>query len=316
MPKPRLHFSLIDIQLFASIAEVGSLTHAANQHHISVGAASERIKSLEQQVGLPLFFREARGVRLTPPGAAFLHHARELLRQVELLRGDLQDFGSGLIGLVRVAANTTAVVEFLPEILAAFLASHPHVNVELRETPNSEIARMVAEGRADLGITAGAINTQGLEAIFFSQDRLVLVTSLKHRLAQRSSVKFEELLDEEFVGMHTGSTLHTFLVNEGQRLGQPPRFRIQLVSFDAVCRMVAAGVGISVLPESVVHPPRSGPALATIPLENAWSVRDRFILVRDSDALPLYAAELVHAIKQHHASRTVAAERTQDSEAC
>ena len=142
-----MHFDLVDLRLFVWAADEGSLTRAAARQHLSLAAASTRIKSLETQSGQALLYREARGVRLTPPGEAFLHHARGVLRQVDQLRSDLQEYSGGLRGHVRVFANTTAVTDFLPEILPDFLSRNPGVNVDLQEKPNAEIARGVLDGR-------------------------------------------------------------------------------------------------------------------------------------------------------------------------
>jgi DNA-binding transcriptional LysR family regulator len=288
-----MHFDLTDLRLFVLTGEEGNLTRAAARQHLSLAAASARIKSLEQQAGLPLLYREARGVRLTPPGEAFLHHARELLRQAEQLRRDLHDYGGGLRGHVRVFANTTAVTDFLPEVLSAFLAANPRVNVDLQEKPNAEIARGVLDGRADLGIVAGAVDTLGLQAIHFSTDRLVLVTSRRHRFAKRKRIAFADTLDEDLIGMHHGSTLQSFLQQQAEKTGKPMKLRIQLASFDAMCRMVGSGVGVAIVPESAARRNLGPMKLAQIELADAWRVGERFILVRDRAALPAYGQALV-----------------------
>src|SRR3989338_293061 len=138
-----MQFDLTDLRLFVATADEGNMTRAAERQHLSLAAASARIKSLEAQSGLSLLYREARGVRLTPPGEAFLFHARGVLRQAEQLRTDLQEYGGGLRGHLRVFANTTAVTDFLPEILPGFLADNPKINIDLQEKPNPEIARGV-----------------------------------------------------------------------------------------------------------------------------------------------------------------------------
>jgi DNA-binding transcriptional LysR family regulator len=171
-----MQFDLTDLRLFVRTAEEGALTHAAARQHLSLAAASARVKALEQQAGLALLYREARGVRLTPAGEAFLHHARGVLRQTEQLRAELQEYGGGLRGHLRVFANTTAVMDFLPELLPAYLTAHPRINIDLQEKPNAEIARGVRDGRADIGIVAGETDTAGLRAIHFSTDRLVPAT--------------------------------------------------------------------------------------------------------------------------------------------
>lgn len=295
-----MQFDLTDLRLYVQTAEALNLTRAAATQHLSLAAASARIKALEAHAGLPLFYREARGVRLTPAGEAFLHHARGVLRQTEQLRLDLQEYSGGLRGHLRVLANTTAVTDFMPEILPPFLAANPRINVDLQEKPNAEIARGVLDGRADLGIVAGQIDTLGLQAIHFSTDRLVLVTSRGHRFARRKSIAFAETLDEDAVGMQRGSTIQTFLAQVTERLGKPLRLRIQLASFDAMCRMIGAGVGIGVVPVSAARRNQQAMKLALIELTDAWAVRERYVLVRDQAALPPYAQALVDTLVAHY----------------
>ena len=295
-----MHFDLTDLRLFVVTAEEGNLTRAAARQHLSLAAASARIKALEAQAGLPLLYREARGMRLSPPGEAFLHHARGVLRQTEQLRLDLQEYGGGLRGHVRVFANTTAVTDFLPEILPGFLLDNPRVNIDLQEKPNPEIARGVLDGRADIGIVSAQVDTLGLRAIHFSTDRLVLVTPRQHRFAGRQRISFSETLDEDAVAMQQGSTLQTFLMQVTEKLGKPLKLRIQLSSFDAMCRMIGAGVGIGIVPESAARRNQDSMNLALIELLEPWSVRERYILVREHEALPAYAQSLIDAICAHY----------------
>lgn len=295
-----MRFDLTDLRLFVLTADEGNMTRAALRQHLSLAAASARIKSLEAQAGLRLFYREARGMRLTPPGEAFLHHARGVLRQADQLRADLQEYGGGLRGHLRVFANTTAVTDFLPEILPGFLAANPKVNIDLQEKPNPEIARGVLDGRADLGIVAGQVDTLGLEAIHFSTDRLVLAVAKTHRFARRKKIAFAETLDEDTVGMHYGSTLQTFLAQVVDGLGRPIKLRIQLSSFDAMCRMIGAGVGVGIVPESAARRNQSSADIALIELVDLWSVRERYILVRSREALPRYADALIQTLCSHY----------------
>ena len=295
-----MHFDLTDLRLFVLTAEEGNLTRAAARQHLSLAAASARIKALEAQAGLPLLYREARGMRLSPPGEAFLHHARGVLRQAEQLRTDLQEYGGGLRGHVRVFANTTAVTDFLPEILPGFLAGNPRVNIDLQEKPNAEIARGVLDGRADIGIVAGQVDTLGLQALHFSTDRLVLVTARAHPFSNHTSIAFAETLEEDAVGMQQGSTLQTFLAQVTDKLGKPLKLRIQLSSFDAMCRMIGAGVGVGIVPESAARRNQDSMNLALVELLEPWSVRERYILVRERETLPAYAKSLIEAIFAHY----------------
>ena len=250
---------------------------------------------------MPLLIREARGVRLSAPGEAFLHHARAMLLQSRQLQADLQEYGAGLRGHVRVFANTTAVADFMPDILAAYLAGHPHISVDLQERPNAGIATDIRDGRADLGIVAGEVDTHDLRVLHFSTDRLVLAVPDAPRWAGLECVAFADVLHEHFVGMHRGSTLQNFLDRVGQQLGATLKLRIQLSSFDTVCRMVTAGVGIAVVPESVALRYRGAQGLRRIALADAWAVRQRYMLTRQGQQTSAHLQELMAAIEAYHA---------------
>src|SRR6476660_1205291 len=131
-----MDFDQLDLRLFHAIAQFSSITRAAEAQHLSLPAASARVKAPEEHAGVPLLLRQARGVRITPAGEAFLHHTRALLRQTEQLRADLGEYAKGLRGHVRIHANTTAVTDILPAVLPAFLTANPKVNVELQERQN------------------------------------------------------------------------------------------------------------------------------------------------------------------------------------
>ena len=147
---------------------------------------------------------------------------------------------------------------------------------------------------------AGKVDTLGLQAIHFSTDRLVLGTAKNHRFARRKKLAFAEILDEDAVGMQQGSTLQTFLAQVVDSLGKPLKLRIQLSSFEAMCRMIGAGVGVGIVPESAARRNQGSMNLALVELTDAWSVRERYILVRDNESLPAYAQALVEAIRSHH----------------
>jgi DNA-binding transcriptional LysR family regulator len=297
-----MDFDQRDLRLFHAIAQLSNITHAAEAQHLSLPAASARVKALEERAGVPLLVREARGVRLTPAGEAFLHHARAILRQTEQLRGDLQEYARGLRGHVRIHANTTAVTDILPAVLPAFLKANPKVNVELQEKQNPEIAMGVLDGQADVGIVSTRMDTPGLRAIHFSTDDLVLVVPRGHRLARRKSIAFADTLDEAHVGMHAGSTIRDHLSKAAALLGKPLRLRVELSSFDAVCRMVAAGVGIGVVPEISARRNLVELPLVQVNLTDDWRVRERYVLVREGETLPAYAQALIDALVAYFSS--------------
>ncbi|MGE5337700.1 MAG: LysR substrate-binding domain-containing protein, partial [Gemmatimonadota bacterium] len=245
-----LHFDLVDLRLMVRVAECNSLTRGAEAAHLSVPAASTRIKNLEEGIGTKLLYRTSQGVTLTPPGQAFVFHARQVLAQLEHLRADLQEYAKGIKGHLRVFANTTALGEFLPPVLHKYLLTHPDVNIDLRERLSHDIVRAVSEGQTDIGIAAGSVRTENLEVIPYRRDRLVLVVPRGHPLAGAKQVEFADTLDLDHVGLHEASAIHAFLQQICDALHRRIKLRIHVGNFEAACRMIEAAVGVGVLPES------------------------------------------------------------------
>jgi DNA-binding transcriptional LysR family regulator len=289
-------FDLTDLRLFIHIAEQKSLTRAAERMHISLAAASNRVKELETRFGTRLLYRENKGVQLSPAGETLLVHAQAFLQQVERLKSDMQQYNNGIKGHIRIFANTTAVTEFMPEVLGHFLSRHPQVNVALEERLNQDIVRGIQEGTADIGIAAGPVSGAGLEIINFSTDRLVLAAALDHPLAQLSETSFAETLDYQHIGLHEGSTLQHFLSRIAAETGQRLQLRIQVRGFEAMCRMVENNVGVAVLPHSSAVRLSRTMRLALVELKEPWAVRERSVIVQKLEALPQYARELVDRI--------------------
>lgn len=296
-PVPKLpHFDLVDLRLFLNIAESNSLTGGAARSCLSLSAASGRVKALERTLGSQLLLRGKSGVTLTPSGQALLYHARLIARQLDRLTGDLHEFAQGIRGHIRLFANTTATTEFLPAALGAFLAAHRSITVDSQEKLSHEIVRAVFEGVADIGIVAGTVRTEGLQALPYHRDRLVLAVPRTHRLATAKSVDFLETLDEEHVGLNASSAIHDFLNGVVAAAGRRLRLRIEVGSFDAMCRMIGARVGIGVMPESAARRHMRSAGIRTVALSNDWAVRDLKIVVRDREALPAFARKLVDAL--------------------
>lgn len=291
-PRVNPHFDLFDLKLFTYVAEARSLTRGAEKACISLAAASTRIKQMEEAVGGRLLHRSAQGVTVTAAGDALLYHAKRVMQQMEHLRCDMQDFGKGIRGHVRVFANTTSITEYLPEKLAGFLARHPAVQIDLREYMSEEIVRAVSDGEADIGILAGDVHTGDFDARPFGRNQLVLVVPAGHALAGSASVAFVDTLGEQHVGLHHGSAIHRFLQRRAELAGHGFNPRVQLGSFEAMCLMVEAGVGLGVLPASSARRHALALRIATVPLSDGWAERELKMIARSRDQLPASAREL------------------------
>ncbi|MBA1272697.1 LysR family transcriptional regulator [Stutzerimonas azotifigens] len=283
----------VTLRLFVAIADERNLTRAAEREHLALAAVSKRISDLEGQLGIALLYRQPKGVELTPAGHALLHHARHILDNLQQMSADLSEFSEGVKGHVRIHANTSAVIEFLPEDLSAFSRAHPEVKIDLEERVSSETLHAVREGLTDIGVFAGHMPAEGLQVYPYRHDQLVLVTPRTHPLAERERISLGEAAGYDFIGLQQDASLHTLLQQTAAQLGTPLRLRIQVRSFEAICRMIHTGMGIGVLPEQVVCNYLPALDVSTIPLSDGWARRELKIGVRNLDGLSVTARQML-----------------------
>lgn len=295
-----MRFDLRDLELFVAVAEVGSIARAAERSHTVASAVSKRISDLEESFGTSLLVRGARGVELTAAGHALLVRARTILHQSTQLDEEMRRHASGMRGYVRVFANISSIVEVLPGALATFNANYPDIHVHLEEHVSSATAVAVADNSADLGIVSELPAIDGLTTVPFRNDDLVLVLKPDHPLASRSSVAFADIANEPFVGLQASSSLHNLLTRAGAEAGSAPNLRIQVTSFDAACAMVAAGLGISILPRGATAPSVRSLSLVVVPLSDAWAHRQLFLCARSGVELHSAAKLLFEHLRGQH----------------
>jgi DNA-binding transcriptional LysR family regulator len=281
---------LTSLQLFVAASECGSIGRAAEQEFIAASAASKRIGDLELTVGTPLFYRRARGVELTPAGQTLLHHARAVRFNLERMQADLSEFAQGVRGHVRVHANISAIVQFLPEDLAAFAGHHPQVKIDLNEHLSADVLRAVREGDCDLGICHPATpDTTDLSLRPYRQDRLVLVLPTDHALARNEALAFADTLDFDHIGLHSNSSIYLAMSRAAHQAGRSVRLRMQVTGLDAMCRMIQSGLGIGLMPDQAFALLRTMGGLSSVPLTDACPARELQLVARDFATLPVTA---------------------------
>ena len=289
------------LKLFVRVAEEGTIAAAADREHIAAAAVSKRLTEIESLLGVQLLVRTNKGVEPTAAGLALLALARRALHELDQIPVQMQGYASGVRGLVRVCASMSAITQFLPSDIQSFLALHPDVQVQLEERSSSAVTRAVAENAADVGIFTSAPHDPQLETFPYQHDRLALCTPKAHPLATREGVCFADIVDEEIVGMQTGSATAVLLARAASLLDRPLRMRIQVTSFDALCMMVHCGLGVAVLPESVALRNAVTLEVAVVPLTESWARREFRIAVRRGGLLPV-AAKLLASHLQERAS--------------
>ena len=283
-----MRFDLTDLRLFLHVVESGSITHGAEAANMALPSASARLRGMEETIGLPLLERGRRGVEPTPAGLTLAHHARLVLRQIEAMHGELGEFSTALRSQVTLLANTAAMTELLPARLAAYLAAHPGLDIDLKERRSSEIVKAMAAGAADLGIILDTADFGALQTRPFAVEELVLVTPKGDPLAGRRRIAFAEVSERDFVGLSPGNPMQDYVCAHAQLLS----FRVRLNSFDGLARLVEAGVGLAVMPDRAAQSCRRSMKIALVRLADAWASRRMVLCCRDFDALPSHARGL------------------------
>ena len=290
-------YDLLTLALFRSIAASGSIAHAAALHGLVPSAVSKRMADLEAHVGAALLHRHRRGVDLTPAGEDLLRHAEGLRDAVERMEAEMGAHATGRRGAIRVAANSSAISQFLPEDLAEFVGAHPELNVHLAEMTSVEVIDAVRSGRADLGIFSGLTEAAGLTLLPYRRDTLVVVMSADHKMAGQATLRLADVVGEPFVALQAGSSIQSWLDRRAEEIGGRIRRQVAVQSFDGVRRMVQARLGIAVLPLGAVEPYLDATRLAMVPLDEPWAVRDLLLAVRDVGAIGPQTAALIATLR-------------------
>jgi DNA-binding transcriptional LysR family regulator len=289
------HFDLQSLRIFLMVAQTGSLTKAADKSHMTLSGLSKRVADLERTVDCALFLRMPRGLELTPAGQELVQHARKVLDTVNRMAGQMSDFAIGVRGHVRVWANTSAIIQFLPLDLATFLREQPLIQISLEEKLSQDVVAALISGETDLGIFADNVPSPGVEKFLYRRDRLVVLVPPDHPLAALTEVNFAETLSYDFVGLNQGSSLLQRLTDASAALGQTLQLRIQVSSFDGICRMIEAGLGIGVLPDGAVRAEILGAGLRAVDLTDPWASRTLYLGVKsEATLLPETSKLLAH----------------------
>jgi DNA-binding transcriptional LysR family regulator len=295
-----MRFDLTDLRLFTTVVRNGSITRGAEAMHLALAAASQRIAGMEATIGIPLLDRSQRGVRPTAAGDVLLRHAHEILFRADQMTGELSVLSKGLRGRIRLPSNTGAILGFLPNALAGFLAAHPGLDIEIEEHPSVEIVRMVTEGRAEFGIVADVVDAGVLHLHRLADDALVLAAPAGHRLADRRQIDFTEIMRESFVGL-LEAALEQHMAEHAKRRGVTLNHRVRLRGIRAIGEMIQAGIGIAILPNSA-RAELAGLKLCVIPLSNPWARRSLALCLRGSDELTPTARLLLDHIRHFAAA--------------
>lgn len=284
---------LTSLRLFVAVCQEQNIARAAEREFIASSAVSRRIAEIEALIGLPVIQRQSRGITVTPVGETVLRYALAIIGNIEQMSAELSRFSSGAKGRVRVVANLSSIVQFLPEDVAAFGRAFPEVSIELEEENSADVLHIVDEHGADFGICNPVAGSEAFEQMPYREDRLAVLVPGGHRLAGVTRVGFEELLDDSFVGLRSESALTKLLAQQAANAGRQIDVKIRVSSLDALCRMVHAGLGIAIVPEQVGLLYVNALDVRLLSLSDAWAVRHLIMIFKSRDQLSASATALV-----------------------
>jgi DNA-binding transcriptional LysR family regulator len=285
---------LTSLRLFVAVCQERNIARAAEREFIAPSAVSRRIAEIEAIIGLPVIHRESRGISVTPVGETVLRHAQAVIGSIEAMGAELSQFSSGAKGKVQLVGNLSAIVQFLPEDIAAFQRVFPNVDIDLEEQSSTNVMRSVQARTADLGICNAIAGADQFQQLPYRTDRLFLMVPGNHALSSAVAVGLADIVGESFVGLDSESALTQLLAHEAADLGASLNIKIRVSSLDALCRMVHVGLGIAVVPQQIGEMYINTLDVRLVPIRDPWAVRQLIIIFRDYEQLTATAASLLN----------------------
>eukprot|EP01037_Dinobryon_pediforme_P026540 gene26540-29097_t len=288
---------LVSLRLYAAMCETKSLSRAAERLNMATSAASRRIRMLEDEAGAELVLRRPHGVEPTAAGLTMLRYARTVLRLADQMAANMIEHRSGVRGRVRVYASSSALVQRLAADLADFTRAHPDIRLDLEERPTTETLEAVQRVLADIGVIVRCTATEGLLTLPYAADRLAVAVQAGHPLAGVQSLRFADIVEEEFVSLDGGTAIYRLLTERAREAGRFLRLRVQVRSFEVMCQMVRHGLGIGIMPEDALRPLAQSLGLHLAALDEPWATRNLEVCVSAEEALSAPAERLLAALR-------------------
>ncbi|MDQ0089756.1 LysR family transcriptional activator of glutamate synthase operon [Paenibacillus anaericanus] len=277
---------LRQIQYFIEVAKLEHVTEASYVLHVSQSAVSRQIFKLESELGVDLFIHEGRKVRLTPIGRLFLAHMEHLMKVMENAQQEISEFLDPEQGMVRIGFPSSLAAQMIPKVVSAFREQYPKVLFQLQHGSYKELIEWVVKGDMNLAIMGPVpLHEAHIKSEVLFQEKFTALLPSSHKLAGQSSVKLSELKDDLFVLFPEGFVLREIVVNACANLGFKPKVTFEGDDLDAIKGLVAAGLGLTVLPEIAIgeHIPSS---MVSLPIAESNVTRDVGVIIPTNRELP------------------------------
>jgi DNA-binding transcriptional LysR family regulator len=286
-----MNITLRQLRAFIAVAEFGQFNLAARNLHITQSAVSILIRDLETEIGVRLFDRHTRMVSLTLVGQEFLPQARKILKDLELAVGDVRDNASLKRGQVTIAAAIVLAATIVPPILARFMRMYPEISVSIRDMPEEQISPALKRNEVDIAVGTLSEDDPEIAATALLRDKLMLVCREDHRFAKRKSVRWTELKDETLITLAAANPLRNIVEHNLLRVVPNSRPKYEVRFSTTAMSMIAAGMGVAVLPENSSQL-ASAVRVTTVDLIEPMVMRDVSLLQRRHHSLSPAAEHL------------------------
>ena len=281
MPQdPRLSAPL---ESFVEVARRENVSRAAEALFLTQPAITARLKALERDLGVELFVRSSRGMKLSDAGRAFLPYAERTLTTVDEGRQLVANLRQGILGALVIAAAPAVSTYVLPDILRAFRTTHPHVRLGVRTGHTEEVLEMVLRAEAHVGLGRPILHPE-IELIPVLDDEMLLVVSARHAFARRGKVRMDQLAAERLILFDRTSSYHDLTSSLFRQAGVVPASTLELDNVEAAKKMVQQGLGVALLPRMALASELKSGSLRPVKLIGTQPVHRPIVALRRKDA--------------------------------
>jgi LysR family transcriptional activator of glutamate synthase operon len=242
------------IQYFIKVAEMEHVSDAAAELHVAQSAVSRQISNLEDELGVKLFFREGRNIRLTPVGRIFLDHVKIAIVELEKAKQEVYEYLNPETGTIRLGFPTSLAAKTLPSVISAFRKEHPQIGFQLRQGTVHELTNAVIQGHIDLAFVSPVpADKKDLKGHILFSEKVMALLPTNHPLSDQSQLRLDQLRHDPFVVFRHGYILRDLITRTCQQVGFTPRIAFEGEDVDTIKGLVSAGLGVSMLPEITLH---------------------------------------------------------------
>ncbi|MXQ54154.1 LysR family transcriptional regulator [Shimazuella alba] len=277
---------LRQIQYFIEVAERQHMTEAALALHVAQSAVSKQIANLEAELGVQLFIREGRNIRITPIGKIFLHHAKAAVRAITNAKKEMDEFLDPERGTIRIGFPSSLAAHTLPTVISAFRNQYPHIGFQLRQGSYLHLIDGVNKGDIDLALLGPIpMDQKQIEGKILFLEQIVALVPTTHPLASERSIDLHDLRNDSFVLYPPGFILRDIVIQACTQIGFSPNISFEGEDIDSIKGLVATGLGVTLLPEVTLidNVPRG---TAKIPIRKPNITRNVGIITPKNRKLP------------------------------